>query len=117
MSQRLGIYAIKDRKVIQKGLYDEYYKRVMYVYNRIQSMNNITCTVPEGTYYLFANVKETGIDSMTMWEKILDEAHVLVLPGSGFGAAGDVFIRIACTVGIEVLEKAMDRIASMEIFK
>ncbi|MEF9922451.1 MAG: aminotransferase class I/II-fold pyridoxal phosphate-dependent enzyme [Anaerovoracaceae bacterium] len=117
MAQRFGIYAIRRRKEIQEGLYAEYHKRVMYVYDRIKKMKNITCTQPEGTFYVFANIKATGINSMEIWEKILDEAHVLVLPGSGFGDAGEGFIRIACTVGIETLEKALDRMAEMEIFK
>ncbi len=117
MSQRLGIAAIKGRKEIQKGLYDEYHKRVMYLYERIQRIKNITCTKPEGTFYVFANIKATGINSMDIWEKILDEAHVLVLPGSGFGEAGEGFIRIACTVGIDTLKEAFDRMEKMEIFK
>ena len=89
----------------------------MYIYERIQKMNNITCTKPEGTFYVFANIKDTGIKSMDIWEKILDEAHVLVLPGSGFGDAGEGFIRLACTVGIDTLKEAFDRMEKMEIFK
>lgn len=116
-AQRGGICAIENRKDIQKGLYDEYYKRVMYIYERIQKMNNITCTKPEGTFYVFANIKDTGIKSMDIWEKILDEAHVLVLPGSGFGDAGEGFIRLACTVGIDTLKEAFDRMEKMEIFQ
>lgn len=116
-AQRGGICAIENRKDIQKGLYDEYYKRVMYIYERIQKMNNITCTKPEGTFYVFANIKDTGISSMDIWEKILDEAHVLVLPGSGFGAAGEGFIRLACTVGIDTLKEAFDRMEKMDIFR
>lgn len=116
-AQRGGICAIENRKDIQKGLYDEYYKRVMYIYERIQKMNNITCTKPEGTFYVFANIKDTGVSSMDIWEKILDEAHVLVLPGSGFGDAGEGFIRLACTVGIDTLKEAFDRMEKMDIFK
>lgn len=117
MAQRFGIHAIRRRKEIQKGLYEEYHKRAMYVYDRISKMKNITCNKPEGTFYVFANIKATGINSMDIWEKILDDAHVLVLPGSGFGAAGEGFIRIACTVGVDVLEKAFDRMEKMDIFR
>jgi len=54
---------------------------------------------------------------MDIWEKILDEAHVLMLPGSGFGQAGEGFIRIAATVGINTLKEAFDRLERMSIFK
>lgn len=117
MSQRLGIYAIRKRKEIQAGIYNEYRNRIFYVYERIQNMNNISCTNPEGTFYLFANIKKTGLSSMEIWHKILDEAHVLVLPGSGFGEAGEGYIRIACTVGIDVLKEAFNRLEKMDIFK
>ena len=37
--------------------------------------------------------------------------------GSGFGNAGEGFIRIACTVGVQELGAAFDRMAKMDIFK
>lgn len=117
MAQRAGIHALKRRKEIQGKLYEEYKKRVFYVYERIKNLKNIKCNLPEGTFYLFVDISETGLTSEEMWEKMLDEAHVLVLPGSGFGPAGEGFIRIACTSGVEVLEQAFDRIGEMSIFK
>lgn len=116
MSQRLGLYAIERRKQIQKGLYDEYRNRIFYSYDRIKGIKNMECTNPEGTFYLFVSIKETGLTSMEIWEKILDDARVLVLPGSGFGEAGEGFIRIACTVGIDRLKEAFDRLEQMDIF-
>ncbi|SHJ60485.1 Aspartate/methionine/tyrosine aminotransferase [Dethiosulfatibacter aminovorans DSM 17477] len=116
MSQRLGIYAIERRREIQKGLYEEYRKRIFYCYDRIKNIENMSCSNPEGTFYLFVNIKDTGLTSMEIWERILDDAHVLVLPGSGFGEAGEGFVRIACTVGIEKLGEAFDRLEKMDIF-
>lgn len=117
MSQRGGIAAIENRKEIQQVLYDEYRARCMYIYERAQNIRNMSCNIPEGTFYVFINIKDTGIDSMTLWEMILNEAHVLVLPGGGFGEAGEGFIRIAATVGIDTLKEAFDRMEKMEIFK
>jgi len=117
MSQRGGIYALENRKKIQEGLYREYHERAMYIYDRAKTIKNMSCNKPEGTFYVFINIKDTGYTSEEIWEKILDEAHVLVLPGSGFGEAGEGFIRIAATVGIEVLKEAFDRIEKMNIFR
>lgn len=117
MAQRGGIAAIENRKDIQRKLYDEYYKRAEYIYDRIQKMKNISCKRPEGTFYIFADIRDTGIDSETIWEKILDEAHVLILPGNGFGEAGEGFIRICATVDIDTLEEALDRMERMDIFR
>ena len=46
----------------------------------------------------------------------MEEAHVLVLPGNAFGSCGEGYIRISCTVGIEKLREAFDRIEKMKIF-
>lgn len=48
---------------------------------------------------------------------MLREAHVLVLPGNAFGTCGEGYIRIACTVSLEKLKEAFDRIEKMEIFR
>ena len=117
MVQRSGIYALEHRKEIQKGLYKEYFDRCQYIYERASAIKNMSCNKPEGTFYVFVNIKETGMTSEEIWEAILDEAHVLVLPGSGFGAAGEGYIRIAATVGIETLKEAFDRIEQMTVFK
>ncbi|MCK9217449.1 MAG: aminotransferase class I/II-fold pyridoxal phosphate-dependent enzyme [Firmicutes bacterium] len=117
MAQRAGIYAIRRRKEIQSGIYEEYRKRIFYAYERIRNINNMEANLPEGTFYLFPKIKGTGLTSEEIWEKILDDAHVLVLPGNGFGEAGEGHIRIACTVGIEKLKEAFDRIENMKIFK
>ncbi len=117
MAQKGGICAIRNRKEIQKGLYKEYYDREMYIYERIKKMKNISCNKPEGTFYVFADISKTGVSSMDIWEQILDEAHVLLLPGSGFGQAGEGFVRIAATVGIDTLKEAFDRLEKMELFR
>ena len=116
-TQRLGIYAIRRRKEIQAGLREEYKKRMVYAYERFSKLKNVKLHYPEGTFYIFADIKDTGIDSMTMWDKILDEAHVLVLPGDGFGDAGKGYIRICCTVSVEQLKEAFDRMEKMDCFR
>lgn len=117
MVQRGGIYAIEHRKEIQEGLYKEYHDRCMYIYERASAIKHMHCNRPEGTFYVFVNISETGMSSDEMWEAMLDEAHVLVLPGSGFGKAGEGFIRIAATVGIDTLKEAFDRIEKMPQFQ
>ncbi len=117
MAQRAGIYAIRRRKEIQNKIWEEYKNRVFYAYNRIQKLKNIESNFPEGTFYLFPSISKTGYTSEEIWEKVLDEAHVLVLPGSGFGEAGEGHIRLACTVNKKILKEAFDRIEKMNIFR
>lgn len=116
MAQRAAIYAIENKEKLQKPIKEEYLKRVNYVYERIKNIKNMRCNKPEGSFYLFVDIRETGLNSNEIWEKMLDEAHVLALPGSGFNEAGDGFMRIACTTNIDILKEAFDRIEKMKVF-
>ncbi len=110
ISQRAGIYALKHRKDIQPDIIKEYRTRVYYCYDRIKDIKNIHAIKPEGTIYLFVNIKNTGLNSGEFAKRLLREKHVQVIPGSVFGNAGEGYVRIACTLQIDQLKKAFDRI-------
>ncbi len=117
ISQRAAIHAIALRDEIQPPMIEEFKTRVFAAYERIKSLNNMTVLSPKGTFYLFPNIKATGLSSQEVADRILEEAHVLVLPGNAFGENGEGYIRIAVTVGVEKINEAFDRIAKMDIFK
>ena len=48
---------------------------------------------------------------------LLEEAHVLTIPGSGFGKCGEGFLRFACTLNEEKMKEAFDRIEKVSIFR
>ena len=70
-----------------------------------------------GGIYLFPGVGPTGLTSAEACERILEEAHVLMLPGSAFGDAGEGYLRIACTVGLDKMEEAFGRMAQMPMLQ
>lgn len=117
ISQRAALHAISMRNEIQPPMIEEFKSRVFAAYERIKGLNNITVLPPKGTFYLFPNIKATGLSSQEVADKIFEEAHVLVLPGNAFGENGEGYIRIAVTVGEEKINEAFDRIAKMDIFK
>lgn len=117
VSQRAMLHALRNRKAIQPKLFNIFKERVFYTYERICQTKNMSVLPPRGTFYLFPSIKKTGLSSQEVAMKILDEAHVLVIPGNGFGNSGEGYIRIACTVDIDTLGEAFDRINKMEIFK
>ena len=111
ISQRAAIYALRNRKEIQPPMVEEYRKRIFYAAERINRIPKLSVTYPpKGSFYLFVNIKGTGLSDVEAAEQILKEAHVLVLPGSAFGRCGEGYIRIACTVGTDKLKEAFDRI-------
>ena len=79
--------------------------------NRIPHLS-VQCP-PPGTFYLFVNVKETGLDDVEFTMKVLKDAHVTVVPGSDFGELGKGYVRVCATVGLPKLLEAFDRIEAL----
>ena len=118
VSQRAAIHALRNRDVIQPPMIDEYKKRVFYAAERINQIPGMhVITPPKGTFYLFINIRETGLDSVEVSNVILQEAHVLTIPGISFGMCGEGYLRIACTVDVDLLKEAFDRIEGVSIFR
>lgn len=116
LSQRVAYNALALRDEIHPSLHEEYRKRVFYCYDRIKSIPNMTCFEPGGTFYVFVDISKTGYSSFEIWDKLLEEAHIVILPGAAFGPSGEGFIRIACTVGVDVLKEAFDRLEKLDMF-
>ncbi len=114
VSQRAAIHALRLRGQIGDKYTGAYRQRVFYAAQRINAIPKLSVRPPEGTFYLFMNIKETGLDSIAFCDKCLREAHVAMVPGVGFGAAGEGYVRIACTTSEEKLGEAFDRIARLQ---
>lgn len=67
---------------------------------------------PKGAMYLWVPLRR-GIKSAEFTRRTLEEAGVVLLPGSGFGPAGEGFFRIALTVGPERLAEGIARVGKM----
>ncbi len=67
---------------------------------------------PLATFYLWAKCP-AGADSMHVATRLLEEANVVAIPGVGFGAAGEGYIRFALTVNEERTREAARRIKAL----
>ena len=117
MSQRAALYALQHREEVQPALVETFRERMFFAaacINRIPKMHVIY--PPKGSFYLFINIKKTGLTSEEVAARILQEAHVLMLPGNAFGACGEGYLRMACTVDKAVIEEAFARIGRMALF-
>jgi aspartate aminotransferase len=63
---------------------------------------------PEGAFYLFCDISECGLDSVTFAQRLLDEKKVAVIPGGPFGE--DRYVRISFATDQETIKKGIDRI-------
>lgn len=76
---------------------------------RLNRIKGFSCIMPEGAFYAFANIKETGMSSEELAIKMLDEVQVVVTPGVAFGPDGEGFIRFSFAASIENIKAALDR--------
>ena len=67
------------------------------------------CNAPKATIYVWAKVP-AGETSESFATKLLERAHVIVTPGSGYGPDGEGYVRISLTTPDDRLVDAVDRI-------
>ena len=110
--QHAGIAALEGtRRPELEGLIAQYRRRRDAVVTGLRSAG-WTIDVPDATLYVWAPCPG-GLDSMTVATRLLDEANVVVIPGAGFGASGEGFVRLALTVSEDRTVEAMNRIAQV----
>ena len=102
------------RKEIREKYVTAYRDRIFYSADRIEKIPYLSLVRPKGTFYLFPGVEKTGLDDKQFCKELLERAHVLVSAGSPFGKTGADHFRIACTVGIDQLKQAFDRMERLE---
>lgn len=95
----------------------EFKKRRDYVVQRLRAMPGITCTLPEGAFYVFPRVSQyfgakwqekTIASAMDLSIYLLQEAKVALVAGEGFGSTDHV--RISYATSMENLERGLDQI-------
>ena len=83
-----------------------------YVIKRLNSMNNISCSNPNGAFYAFPKIENNAYNSDKDFVlELLKQKGVLTVHGSGFGAQyGSGHFRIVYLPNMEILESSMDKI-------
>ena len=108
-SQYAAICAYKEHRN-DKEICKIYEERRDYLIRAISNIEKIKCVKPDGTFYLFINISETGMDCTKFAYKLLKQEHVAVVPGVAYGEAYSEYIRIAYTLEISGLREAVRRL-------
>ena len=112
VSQYAAIEALTGEQSTVEDMRQAFEKRLNHIYPKVAALPGVSLTKPEGAFYLFPNVKKTleicGYDNVTNWvEDLLQEAHVALVTGEGFGAPEHV--RMSYATDLMTLEKAIER--------
>jgi len=86
--------------------YDQRRQVIVAGFNQI----GLPCFEPRGAFYAFPDIRRTGLTSDAFCEKLLNEEHVAVIPGSAFGASGEGYVRACYAASVANIEEALTRI-------
>lgn len=117
ISQRAALSALRLRKTIQPELREVFKQRLFYGYDRLRNMKNIRIGKPQGGFFLFPNIEGTGLSSKEVAKVLLEQAHILVIPGTAFGQGGKGYIRFSCALNIDEMREGFNRMERLTIFR
>jgi len=112
MVQRASIAAVSGSQECVAEMRADYIKLRDQVLAGFKTIPGLTCTVPEGAFYVYPNVSafigKGGVKSASdLAAKLLSEAHVVVVPGEAFGTTEH--IRLSYAVSSSVVDEGVKR--------
>ena len=83
-------------------------KRRQVMLARLNAISGLSCAKPDGAFYMFPDISQTGLKSMDFCNALLEEHQVAVIPGIAFAA--DNNIRLSYATDMATIEKGLDRL-------
>ncbi len=106
--QMAAVAAFEQAADFPREMSEHYERRRDLVVDALREIG-VDVTPPRGTIYIWAPVPD-GYTSASYCEHVLEEAAVVVSPGSSYGPSGEGFFRISLTVPDERLSEAVERL-------
>ncbi len=112
MVQKASIAALTGDQVCVSEMRAEYITLRDRILRGFESIPGLTCTVPQGAFYVYPNVSgffgKSGIRSAAdVAARLLSEAHVVAVPGEAFGT--EEHIRLSYAVSAKVVDEGVER--------
>jgi aspartate aminotransferase len=108
IAQKGAIAALKDTGEWHKRMKEEFQERRDLIYNELADCKYVDALKPQGTFYLFCDIRRTNLSSFEFSSKLLQNYLVAVIPSEGFGIQG--FIRVSFSTSKENIKKGVARI-------
>ena len=108
ISQYAGLAALTGTQNVVDEMHATYARRRKVVMDALDQMD-IPYGLPQGGQFIFADISHTGMGSLELSLRILEEQHVLAYPGSAFGENWEHCLRITFLQPEEKLQEGMDK--------
>ena len=107
--QKAGEAALTGPQDEVAAMVAEFRARREVVIEGLNGLPGVSCSRPSGAFYAFPRVEGTGLSSVELADRLLDEAGVVTLPGTGFGPEGEGHLRLSYANSPEDLREGLRR--------
>ncbi|MFQ6617404.1 MAG: pyridoxal phosphate-dependent aminotransferase [Fidelibacterota bacterium] len=111
-TQRAGIEALTGPQDEVFRMVEEFKKRRNVIVEGLNRLPGFSCVIPKGAFYVFPNIKKTGMKSRELADFLMEKANVACLSGTAFGEYGEGYLRFSYANSIENIKRALERIES-----
>jgi len=109
-TQYAAIEALRDSTGATPRMVAEFQKRRDQFIADLNDVPGFRCIPPDGAFYAWVNIEETGTTAEEVCRIMLDEAGVAAIPGAAFGDMGKSFVRFSFASSPAILKEAVARI-------
>lgn len=110
MTQYAALEAFTHASEYVHSVVDVFVKRREVLIEHLSKVGKLKFKAPEGTFYAFIDISQTGLDSKAFAYGLLEKEHVAVVPGIAYGDTFDKYIRLAFTQNEDVIAKGVEKI-------
>ena len=114
-TQVAAIEALRDSTRAVDAMVAEYRKRRDLFVARLNRIPGFRCQVPDGSFYAWVNVEDTGLSAEEVARLLLEEVGVAGIAGAAFGVRGKNYLRFSLVSARHLLEEALDRIERLSV--
>jgi aspartate/methionine/tyrosine aminotransferase len=112
-TQYAAIEALRDREGATPRMVEQFARRREQFIRDLNQVPGFRCAPPEGAFYAWVNITETGATAEEVCRIMLEEAGVAAIPGAAFGPAGRDFVRFSFASSMATLKEAVERIQTV----
>src|ERR1700722_14449876 len=109
-TQVAAVEALLDSTQAVDHMVAEYRKRRDLFVAGLNGIAGFRCQLPEGAFYAWVNIEQTGLPAEEVAKLLLEEAGVAGIAGAAFGPGGKNYLRFSLVSAAHLLEEALERI-------
>ena len=114
-TQVAAIEALRDSTNAVEAMVREYRQRRDLFVTSLSRIPGFRCQPPDGAFYAWVNVEETGLSGEELAHVLLEKAGVAAIAGAAFGQAGKNYLRFSLVSARHQLQEALDRIERVSV--